>query len=139
MKEFVWQVCASQKKLSSLEEFGQSTGLAFQVIDDILDVTQSSETLGKSAGKDEAVNKATYPSIHGLEKSKKIAEKLTVKAIGEGAHHTFTLAEELGVNLIYTGHYQSETFGKTDDQNSVLIEMVSKIRKSTLSLCTVIN
>lgn len=74
-------VGASQKKLSSLEEFGQCTGLAFQVIDDILDVTQSSETLGKSAGKDEAVNKATYPSIHGLEKSKKIAEKLTVKAI----------------------------------------------------------
>tara|TARA_B100000965_G_scaffold392476_1_gene402070 strand:+ start:731 stop:1624 length:894 start_codon:yes stop_codon:yes gene_type:complete len=74
-------VGASQKKLLSLEEFGQCTGLAFQVIDDILDVTQSSETLGKSAGKDEAVNKATYPSIHGLEKSKKIAKKLTVKAI----------------------------------------------------------
>ena len=74
-------VGASQKKLLSLEEFGQCTGLAFQVIDDILDVTQSSETLGKSAGKDEAVNKATYRSIHGLEKSKKIARKLTVKAI----------------------------------------------------------
>lgn len=72
---------ATNKKVESLEEFGQCTGLAFQVIDDILDVTQSSETLGKSAGKDEAVNKATYPAIHGLKKSKKLAEKLTSKAI----------------------------------------------------------
>ena len=63
---------ATNKKVESLEEFGQCTGLAFQVIDDILDVTQSSETLGKSAGKDEAVNKATYPAIHGLKKSKKL-------------------------------------------------------------------
>ena len=72
---------ATDKKVQHLEEFGQCTGLAFQVIDDILDVTQSSETLGKSAGKDEAVNKATYPAIHGLDKSKRLAEKLTKQAI----------------------------------------------------------
>ena len=61
--------------------FGQSLGLAFQVIDDILDVTQTSEKLGKSAGKDQAVDKATYPSLMGLERSKKEAEKLTRKAM----------------------------------------------------------
>ena len=66
--------------MESLEEFGQCTGLAFQVIDDILDVTQSSETLGKSAGKDEA-NKATYPEFLWFKKIKKLAEKLTSKAI----------------------------------------------------------
>jgi geranylgeranyl diphosphate synthase type II len=54
--------------------------LAFQVIDDILDVTQSSEQLGKTAGKDEAVLKATYPSVVGLAKSQKIAAGLTAKA-----------------------------------------------------------
>ena len=72
---------ATDKKVQHLEEFGQCTGLAFQVIDDILDVTQSSKTLGKSAGKDEAVNKATYPAIHGLDKSRRLAEKLTKQAI----------------------------------------------------------
>jgi len=50
------------------------------VIDDILDVTQTSEQLGKTAGKDLAVAKATYPSIVGLEKSRKIATQLTDKA-----------------------------------------------------------
>ena len=51
-------------------------GLAFQVIDDILDVTQSSETLGKSAGKDLVSEKATYPSVIGLEESRKVGEKI---------------------------------------------------------------
>jgi len=55
-------------------------GLAFQVIDDILDVTQTSETLGKTAGKDTQAKKATYPSIVGLARSRKIAEQLTNKA-----------------------------------------------------------
>jgi geranylgeranyl diphosphate synthase type II len=50
------------------------------VIDDILDVTQTSEQLGKTAGKDVAVQKATYPAIVGLEKSQKIATQLTDKA-----------------------------------------------------------
>jgi geranylgeranyl diphosphate synthase type II len=67
-------------QLRALTDFGYHVGLAFQVIDDILDVTQTSEQLGKTAGKDVAVQKATYPAIVGLEKSRKIAENLTAKA-----------------------------------------------------------
>jgi len=67
-------------QLQALTDFGYNVGLAFQVIDDILDVTQTSEKLGKTAGKDTAAQKATYPSIVGLEKSKKIAKQLTDKA-----------------------------------------------------------
>jgi geranylgeranyl diphosphate synthase type II len=63
-----------------LTDFGYHVGLAFQVIDDILDVTQTSEQLGKTAGKDTAAQKATYPAIVGLEKSRIIAEQLTAKA-----------------------------------------------------------
>ena len=71
--------CTSAQ-LKALTDFGYHVGLAFQVIDDILDVTQTSEQLGKTAGKDTAAQKATYPAIVGLEKSRKIAEQLTVKA-----------------------------------------------------------
>jgi geranylgeranyl diphosphate synthase type II len=67
-------------QLKALTDFGYHVGLAFQVIDDILDVTQTSEQLGKTAGKDTQAQKATYPAIVGLEKSRKIAEQLTNKA-----------------------------------------------------------
>ena len=67
-------------QLAALTDFGYHVGLAFQVIDDILDVIQTSEQLGKTAGKDVAVKKATYPAIVGLEKSRKIARQLTGKA-----------------------------------------------------------
>jgi len=67
-------------QLQALTDFGYNVGLAFQVIDDILDVTQTSEQLGKTAGKDVAVQKATYPAIVGLEKSRKVATQLTDKA-----------------------------------------------------------
>ena len=67
-------------QLKALTTFGYNVGLAFQVIDDILDVTQTSEQLGKTAGKDVKAQKATYPSIVGLEKSKVIAAELTAKA-----------------------------------------------------------
>ena len=70
----------SEAQLKALSDFGYYVGLAFQVIDDILDVTQSSEQLGKTAGKDLTAQKATYPSIVGLEKSKSIASKLTANA-----------------------------------------------------------
>ncbi len=70
----------SPAQLKALTDFGYNVGLAFQVIDDILDVTQTSEQLGKTAGKDVAVAKATYPAIVGLEKSRKIATQLTDKA-----------------------------------------------------------
>ena len=68
---------ATPRQLEALTTFGHSLGLAFQVIDDILDVTQSSEQLGKSAGKDEAAGKATYPALFGLGKSRKEAARLT--------------------------------------------------------------
>jgi geranylgeranyl diphosphate synthase type II len=67
-------------QLQALTDFGYYVGLAFQVIDDILDVTQTTEQLGKTAGKDITAQKATYPSIVGLERSRKIARQLTEKA-----------------------------------------------------------
>ena len=70
----------SPAQLKALTNFGYNVGLAFQVIDDILDVTQTTEQLGKTAGKDLAAQKATYPSIVGLDKSRKIAARLTDKA-----------------------------------------------------------
>src|SRR5688572_5055936 len=70
----------SARELEALTDFGYHVGLAFQVIDDILDVTQTSEQLGKTAGKDTKAQKATYPSIVGLEKSRQIALELTHKA-----------------------------------------------------------
>lgn len=70
----------SAAQLKALTDFGYHVGLAFQVIDDILDVTQTSEKLGKTAGKDTQAQKATYPAIVGLEKSRKIATELTTKA-----------------------------------------------------------
>jgi geranylgeranyl diphosphate synthase type II len=67
-------------QLQALTDFGYNVGLAFQIIDDILDVTQSSRHLGKTAGKDTSAEKATYPSIVGLEKSRRIAAQLTARA-----------------------------------------------------------
>lgn len=70
----------SSAQLKALTDFGYNVGLAFQVIDDILDVTQTSDKLGKTAGKDAKAQKATYPAIVGLDKSRKIAERLTNRA-----------------------------------------------------------
>ncbi len=92
---------ATPRTLRILEEFGDSLGLAFQVIDDILDVTQTSDELGKSAGKDAKAGKMTYPALLGLEASKKEAARLTEKALtslsplGERALPLRTLAEKL--------------------------------------------
>jgi geranylgeranyl diphosphate synthase type II len=70
----------STAQLKALTDFGYHVGLAFQVIDDILDVTQSSEKLGKTAGKDSKAQKATYPAVVGLAKSRRIAADLTTRA-----------------------------------------------------------
>jgi len=67
---------ASANETARLEEFGTAIGLAFQIIDDVLDVTQSSSQLGKTAGKDTAADKATYPSIFGVEESLRKADAL---------------------------------------------------------------
>ncbi len=92
---------ATAEQLDALTRFGYALGLAFQVIDDILDVTQSTEILGKTAGKDEAVEKSTYPSILGLEASRQEAERLTKAAmdalnpLGESASRLREMAEHL--------------------------------------------
>jgi geranylgeranyl diphosphate synthase, type II len=61
---------------NSFQSFGESIGLAFQIVDDILDVESNTETLGKTAGKDQESHKATYPSILGLDESKRLATEL---------------------------------------------------------------
>lgn len=68
---------ATPARLKALTAFGKSLGLAFQIIDDILDVTQTTEQLGKSAGKDVASGKSTYPAVWGLDRSRKEADRLT--------------------------------------------------------------
>ncbi len=72
---------AKNDAVAQLREFGQSIGLAFQIVDDVLDVTQTSEQLGKTAGKDTAAEKATYPALFGIEESLKRADALVSKAI----------------------------------------------------------
>ncbi len=92
---------ATPKQLSAVSHFGRALGLAFQVIDDILDVTQTSEKLGKSAGKDVAAQKATYPAVIGLEKSRIEAARLTrqahsaLKPLGKRAETLRALANYL--------------------------------------------
>ena len=92
---------ASPAHLEHLSNFGLALGLAFQVIDDILDVTQTTEKLGKSAGKDLAAEKATYPSLVGVERSRRIARRLTEEAraslrpFGRRANDLLGLADHL--------------------------------------------
>ena len=71
---------ASNSQLQGLRDFGRAIGLAFQIVDDVLDVTQSSEQLGKTAGKDSASNKATYPSLFGMDESLRRADELVATA-----------------------------------------------------------
>lgn len=66
----------SMTEIQRLRDFGRSVGLAFQIADDVLDVTQSSEQLGKTAGKDVASEKATYPALFGIEESVRRADAL---------------------------------------------------------------
>ncbi len=87
------------EQLSSLNTYARAIGLAFQVVDDVLDATADSATLGKTAGKDAAANKPTYVSILGLEPSRTLAEKLRVEAhaalapFGEKAERLRQLAD----------------------------------------------
>jgi geranylgeranyl diphosphate synthase type II len=74
---------ASAEDVARLRRYGESIGLLFQVTDDILDVEESSAALGKTAGKDLAQQKATYPAVYGLERSHQIANELATKAINE--------------------------------------------------------
>ncbi|MFM2179592.1 MAG: hypothetical protein RL015_3690 [Verrucomicrobiota bacterium] len=92
---------ATAEQMQALHEFGMATGLAFQIIDDILDVTQTTEKLGKSAGKDMASEKSTYPALIGLDASRDEAHRLTQKAhdvlaiFGAGGQRLQELADYL--------------------------------------------
>jgi len=79
---------ATSEDVARLRQFGETIGWAFQVTDDILDVEESSAALGKTAGKDMAQKKATYPAVYGLERSHQIANDLATKAIAELAPYT---------------------------------------------------
>jgi geranylgeranyl diphosphate synthase, type II len=74
---------AKDGEVGKLRAFGQSIGLAFQIVDDVLDVTQTSEQLGKTAGKDTASEKATYPALFGIDASVKKADALVNQAFAE--------------------------------------------------------
>jgi geranylgeranyl diphosphate synthase type II len=70
----------SETWVRRLRTFGEKAGLAFQIVDDVLDMTQSSEELGKTAGKDTATTKATWPAVYGIDRSLKDAEELIADA-----------------------------------------------------------
>ncbi len=74
---------ATNSDVARLRTYGQSIGLAFQIVDDVLDVTQTSEQLGKTAGKDTAAEKATYPALFGVEESLRKADHLVAGACAE--------------------------------------------------------
>jgi geranylgeranyl diphosphate synthase type II len=74
---------ATVADIARLRTYGQSIGLAFQIVDDVLDVTQTSEQLGKTAGKDTAAEKATYPALFGIEESLHKADALADQACAE--------------------------------------------------------
>ncbi len=74
---------ADSSTVERLTRYAQRIGLAFQIVDDVLDITSTPETLGKSVGKDVAAQKATYPSLWGLETSQRKAEQLVSEAIAE--------------------------------------------------------
>ena len=93
---------ASVEDIARLRTYGQSIGLAFQIVDDILDLTQTSEQLGKTAGKDAAAEKTTYPALFGIEESTRKADALLDQAcaqldkFGERATTLKELARFLG-------------------------------------------
>jgi geranylgeranyl pyrophosphate synthase len=72
---------AGEDDLQRLSRYASAIGLAFQVVDDVLDATEDAEQLGKTAGKDEAAHKATYVSVHGLEKARSLAQALRQEAL----------------------------------------------------------
>jgi len=90
---------ATETEVQKLSTFAQNIGLAFQIVDDILDITATQEELGKTAGKDLLAQKATYPSLWGIEESQKQAQQLVDEAIaaldcyGEAATPLKSLAQ----------------------------------------------
>jgi len=72
---------ADKEQLTDLNNYGEAIGLAFQITDDILDITSSTEQLGKTVGKDQKMKKVTYPSLMGLDETAKMQQKLYKKSI----------------------------------------------------------
>ena len=91
------EVEPDEPRLALLRTFGQRIGLAFQIVDDILDVTESSQTLGKPAGSDDALNKNTFPKLMGLEGAQQRADALLTQALA--LLEEADLATELLTNL----------------------------------------
>jgi len=91
---------AGDLDVERLRRFGDCIGWAFQVVDDLLDVEESSAALGKTAGKDQAQKKATYPALYGIEKSRAIAADLEAKALAELAPYG-----EKGARLRQVGEF----------------------------------
>lgn len=91
----------TDQAIPKLRQFGQNIGLAFQVQDDILDITATTETLGKTAGKDEQVQKSTYPALMGLEQAQAYAQSLHDQAFealayfGENAKELIEISQFL--------------------------------------------
>jgi geranylgeranyl diphosphate synthase type II len=74
---------AGDEDVARIRRFGEKIGWAFQIVDDILDVQESSAALGKTAGKDQEQQKATYPALYGVEKSREMADRLCAEAMEE--------------------------------------------------------
>ena len=72
---------ADDEKIKAAETYAENIGLAFQIVDDLLDITSTSEELGKPVGSDEDNKKSTYPSLLGIDRSKEMVEDLTKKAV----------------------------------------------------------
>jgi farnesyl diphosphate synthase len=91
--------------LTALGNYGEKIGLAFQVVDDILDVESDTETLGKPVGSDEGLNKLTYPVLLGLDASKQYAQDLHDEAIASlAAFSDNALLVELAANVVKRNH-----------------------------------
>ena len=73
----------SDTELNAITNYASKLGLLFQITDDLLDITQTTEVLGKTAGKDVTAEKATYPSIYGIKETQKLAEKVHAEAVSE--------------------------------------------------------
>jgi geranylgeranyl diphosphate synthase type II len=92
-----------EEDLARLTTYGEKVGLAFQIVDDLLDVLGTQESLGKTVGKDDQQHKATYPTIHGIEASQRVACQLVeeacevLKPYGDRAHTLQGIAQYLVV------------------------------------------
>jgi geranylgeranyl diphosphate synthase type II len=90
---------ANEEQLNALTNFGEHVGLAFQIVDDVLDVEQSSEALGKTAGKDAQQKKITFPAVYGIDRSREMADQerlaahLALKMFDERAERLRELAD----------------------------------------------